>query len=69
VKVEEDLSGFVKIADILEFCEKNEYRYIRHATIRENHVAFCSELGKEKSKIVAFRVQDSNSILLMEKSG
>ncbi|CDW77113.1 wd40 repeat-containing protein [Stylonychia lemnae] len=58
------------LKDITQIRENNDFRYIRHATIRENKIAFCSEHGKELSKIVLFEFQEDNSLnILFEQPG
>ena len=56
--------------DINELCERNDYRYIRHASIRGNLIAFCAELGKHKSKVVIMELLiDGGSRILKEIEG
>jgi hypothetical protein len=43
VKVTSDCEKYEIVKDVVEFREKNEYRYIRHATIRGDTLAFVSE--------------------------
>ena len=40
-----DLAGkqFVVESDITDFCENNEYRYVRHASLHGDQFAFVSE--------------------------
>jgi hypothetical protein len=46
LKVDEDLTKLTILRDIYQFNDCNEYRYVRHASIRGDSVIFCSEQGK-----------------------
>ncbi len=60
VHLSEDRTRFEIVHDITYFRENNNYRYVRHASIRGNRVVFCSELGKENNKIVTFELNEQN---------
>jgi len=71
VKVDIDLKKFIVEQDIQEFCERNEFRYVRHASLNGDQFAFVSELGKHENKIVFFKCNSGSSIVseLIEISG
>ena len=50
----QDLKQFIVEQEVLEFCERNEYRYVRHASLNGERMAFISEQGHHLSKIVVF---------------
>jgi len=52
LRVREDLSCFDVIHDVTRYREDNQYRYIRHASLREHTILFCAELGKDSNKLV-----------------
>lgn len=52
LRISYDLSKFVTISDITCFRDNNEFRYIRHASIRDDLIVACCELGKELNKII-----------------
>lgn len=54
LKLSEDMSHFLVIQDIQNFCEQDPYRYVKHAGLYDHSILFCAELGKDKNKIVAF---------------
>ena len=60
VRLSDDRTKFEVVHDLTFFLENNNYRYTRHASVRGNRVVFCSELGKEKNKIVAFELNEKN---------
>lgn len=43
LRIDEELKGFIIISDIRGILENNDYRYIRHASIRNEFIVFCSE--------------------------
>ena len=47
--------------------ENNHYRYIRHAVIRKNLIAFCSEIGKSESKLVVLDAMQEFKIVFEVK--
>jgi hypothetical protein len=55
VQVCPHLKSFIVEQDIVEFCDKDEYRYVRHASLNGDQVAFVSEQGKDLNKIVTFK--------------
>jgi hypothetical protein len=55
VQVFPELKSFILEQDIMEFCEKDAYRYVRHASLNGDQVAFVSEQGKDSNKIVTFK--------------
>ena len=69
LRITKDLGGFEILRDISRYREDNNYRYIRHAVLRENMIAFCSELGKDASKLVVIKVTDEDHGILKEFSG
>jgi len=69
--VKVDISGkkFIVEQDIQEFCENNEYRYVRHASLHGDQIAFVSEQGKNLNKIVTFKLSSGLVTNLVEVVG
>jgi hypothetical protein len=63
LKLRECKLKFDVVHDIHLYKEKNEYRYIRHAAIYGDKIAFCSEIGKLESKISVLSLNDEYTIL------
>lgn len=58
INISEDLKNYEVVNDIREFRENNLYRYIRHASIRNDMIVFCCELGENDSKLVIIKLVD-----------
>ena len=54
IKLNDEKTRFEVVRDIPDFCEDNNFRYVRHCSMMTDKVTFVSELGKEKNKIVIF---------------
>ena len=52
VKLADDAKSFQVINDIRTLAGHNGYRYVRHAAICGSQIAFISEHGKDKNKLV-----------------
>lgn len=44
--------------DVVHFREKNEFRYIRHASLHKMNITFCSEQGKDENKLVVLNLDE-----------
>ena len=70
LQIAKDLKSFEIINDIQHLRENNDYRYIRHAALSDNNIAFCCEIGKDSNKLVVIKVhEDSTCDIILEQSG
>ena len=71
VESAENKLKFEEVNSIEHLIEDNCYRYIRHAVIRGNIIAFISELGHHENKLVIMELKDEheNYTIIKEISG